>query len=85
MGIVCLNLKFTKDFNPGVKKAHTPAPLLIEGRIPALIDKRRNKVRDWCAKEGCNSPLKRGGWGVCKRGNDFRPANPVSHASAITL
>ncbi len=36
MGIVCLNLKFTKDLNPGVKKAHTPAPLLIEGKIPAL-------------------------------------------------
>ena len=36
MGIVCLNLKFTEDFNPGAKKAHTPAPLLIEGKIPAL-------------------------------------------------
>ncbi len=52
---------------------------MIEGKIPAFIDKKRNKVRDRCAgclktaftkQGGCNSPLKRGGRG-CVGGQEI--------------
>jgi len=57
-----------KGFYQEYEKAHTPAPLLIEGKIfeiPGLTDKGRNEIY-WPIREFVKTGLRRQGEGEVK-------------------